>query len=185
MSRSWRRTVPSFGLVSGARPQSTRHDWVNALTLDSGGEVYVTGFTSGPLAGYPMPAEVYAAYVSRVGADGSMLWTHVYNQGNTVDTRGDDITIAQNGDILLAGTVLGELQLDVESLGADVFLMRLCPDGTSKTVQQWGLGGDDWTRGIAQDAGGSILLTGYARRDPDPGGGTRYNDTFLIAVSPE
>ncbi len=163
---------------------SEENDWPGAVAIDGQGTIFVAGTTAGALEGNPDPGTGnWSAFVSQISSEGELGWTHVYN--NDVDTRGADIALAANGDLLLLGSVLGELTLGSDSLGADIFFMRLCPDGTRKTVQQWGLGDDDWATGIAETPEGHVVLVGYARRDPDLGGGSHYNDAFVITVSPE
>jgi len=152
--------------------------------LDEDENLLVTGITNGSIGGDPPAAPSnFIQYLASISPDGVVSWIHTY--GGVKDMRAGPIALAKNGDLLLGGTVLGALTDSVMPDGFDVYMMRLCPDGTVKSVEQWSLGDDDYCYGIAEDSKGNVVLSGKARRDPDLGGGSHYYDAYLLTVSPE
>lgn len=165
---------------------SENHDFVNAAVIDAAGDLVVSGTSNGSIAGHPTPVVGnWSAFVSRVSAAGELRWTRQYGGGRGLDMRGGDLTLTAGGDLLLSGAVLGELMLDTPSLGSDAYLMRLCPDGSTKSIEQWSLGGDDWSYAVKEAPDGTVVLGGYTNRDPEPEDTPHYIDAFVVTVAPE
>ncbi len=161
-------------------------DWTNGAVLDASGRLYVTGTTRGALEGNPEPPNGnWYLFLSLVDVNGELLWTRTYFPG--VDTRGGNVTLAPNGDVVLVGTVLGELMLEMEgeTVGSDVLLMRLCPEGWPKTTQRWDFGSDEWTWTTAVSGTGEVVLSGYTYRTVADGAAYDSTDSYLVTVRPE
>jgi hypothetical protein len=156
---------------------------VNSAVLDRDENLVVAGITTGSIGGDPPPNSLsYTDYITSVTPDGDVAWIHTYGDA---DMRSGPVALAKNGDLLMGGTVLGALTESAMPDGFDIYFMRLCPDGTVKSVEQWSLGDDDYCYGAAEDSQGQVVLSGKTRRDPDLGGGSHYYDAFVITVSPE
>jgi hypothetical protein len=177
------KLAPEGDVVWTARWDTDAGAAVYSAVLDRDENLVVTGITAGSIGGDPPPsASSYTDYATSVTPDGDVAWIHTYGD---VDMRAGPVALAKNGDLLLGGTVLGALTESAMPDGFDIYFMRLCPDGTVKSVEQWSLGDDDYGYGVAEDSQGQVILSGKTRRDPDLGGGSHYYDAFLITVSPE
>ncbi len=159
---------------------SDADDWTNGAVLDGRGQLYVVGTTAGALEGNPAPKSGnWSLFLSLVDAHGQLSWTRTYYPD--VDTRGGDVALARNGDLLVAGSVLGEFTLNDVALGVDAFAIRACPDGSPKAIQRRDLGSDEWTWGATEAKDGSVLLTGYSFQAV----ASASVDTYLIDIRPE
>ena len=153
-------------------------DWANDVAVNGAGEIFVSGTTAGILEGNPEPMNGWSLFLSRLTPAGEIAYTRTYFP--EVDTRGGALVLAENGDLVMAGTILGELSLDEEALGADPLLVRACPDGEPKAAQRWSLPGDDWTWGAVETAAGAVVLAGYAYRAD-----VQSTQTSIITVAAE
>jgi hypothetical protein len=102
-----------------------------------------------------------------------------------VDTRGGAVTLGKNGDVLLAGGVLGKIELDDEAYGMDILALRLCADGGLKAAQRRDLGSDEWSWGIREAKDGSVLLAGYSFQRIADGAAQDSVDSYVFAVQPD
>ena len=165
---------------------SPESDWTNGAVLDASGRLFVTGTTYGALEGNPAPKSGnWSVFLSLVDVSGELLWTRTYHP--EIDTRGGNVALAPNGDVVLVGTVLGDLMLDMEgdAVGSDVLLMRLCADGSPKTAQRWDFGSDEWTWASAVSGTGEVVLSGYTYQTIVKGAAYDSTDSYLVTVRPE
>lgn len=135
-------------------------DAPNALTCDSRGNVYVTGFCSRGVAGAQRDFGTL-----KYDANGNLRWA-VYSGQPTQSDRGNSLAVDSLGNVFVAGfSSYGRTNLgDFTTIKYD-----------SSGVQEWTVGyngaysGLDIAYGIALDNSGNILVTGqsYERSDAD------------------
>ncbi|NNC82031.1 MAG: hypothetical protein HKN79_00500 [Flavobacteriales bacterium] len=155
-----------------------------ALTLDNDGNIILTGAFNGEADFDPgsgtstlTPAGGYDAFVAKLNADGNFIWAG--RLGGSVDDEGHDVVVDASGAIYTTGFFWGLADFDpsaaVSNLTSagnfDIYVHKLAADGSFQWAKQMGGDGEDQGRGIALDADGSILLTGYFSNtsDFDPG----------------
>lgn len=146
------------------------------VAVDSGGNVYLTGDTTG---GFPITGGAYQptfgggsndAFVAKLNASGSGLVYSTYLGGGGFD-GGLDIAVDSGGNAYVTGytyggfpTTPGAFQTSYSSppLGpADAFLVKLNPNGTALLYGTYlGGGGADFGFGIALDGVGNVYITG-------------------------
>jgi hypothetical protein len=162
---------------------------INAVALDSEGNAYVTGSTTGgtlptttgvvqPTAPFPScPGGICDdAFVAKFSPAGSLIFS-TYLAG-TLDDTGEGIALDAEGNIYVVGStvspnfpILDPFQADIHGV-TDVFLTKLNRDASRILFSSY-LGGTRLTNsasspgvlneghGIALDPSGNIYLTGY------------------------
>ena len=147
------------------------------IAVDSAGNVIVGGYEVDEIGNPNM-------WVAKYDPDGNRLWEAELDPSMGFDDRVYGVAIGPGDGIRLVGDV------DAAPGSSDIWVLALDPDGS----EQWSAsfdgpdGGDDGGRGIACDADGNVLVTGYVRtanNDNDifvaklgPGGATQWSDTI-------
>jgi hypothetical protein len=126
--------IPSAEGTVGARPAvswevtlpiDVRH---GSTAIDRRGDVYVTGTRT---TGRP------AAVITKLGRDGSPLWTRVWSPGGAERVSGEYVAVAADGSVYLAGSVGSHYE------GGAWFLRRYSSDGELL----WGRDEPGWRHG--------------------------------------
>ncbi|MFX1499879.1 MAG: SBBP repeat-containing protein [Promethearchaeota archaeon] len=120
----------------------------NAITVDTSGNIYITGHTESFGEGSD------DAFIAKYDSTGNSLLNITWG-GNDSDS-GNDIALDSSGNIYITGTT--------ESFGAgihDVFIAKYDSAGNSLLNITWG--GNDWDYGlgITLDTAGNIYTTGF------------------------
>ena len=134
---------------------STQVDRGLGVALDGEDKVYITGFTTGNLAG--TWASFQDGFVSKYDGEGNMLWVRQFGTPN--NDAGNDIAIDDNGNVYVLGYVSGKWE-GFSHGGKDIFLGKFDTDGTLMDVQQMGTSGWEVGNGITLDPQGNIYFTG-------------------------
>jgi hypothetical protein len=147
-------------------------DQVNAIAVDSAGEVFVTGFTQSfdfPTASPFQPALAGGttnAFVAKVNATGSALVYSTYLGGNVQDV-GQGIAIDGAGEVFVTGFTQSTNFPTASPIqpkfagNIDGFVAKLDPTGSTLVYSTY-LGGRsvDQANGIAVDSAGEAFVTG-------------------------
>ncbi|HOW52128.1 MAG TPA: SBBP repeat-containing protein [bacterium] len=165
---------------------------VSAITFDDEGNLIMTGYSGGDLL------------LAKWDNDGNEIWTVLW--GEHAGGNGYAVAIAPNGDILVAGDTIGDLDGNTNAGGRctcyefptssgqvgcmscyDIFLSRFTSAGVRLSTRQWGLYNSDDTAYrvfVAED--GSIFVAGTTEGSfygtVNAGGNCGYNycsDVFL------
>ncbi len=162
-------------------------DWSYALTIDSTGNAYVTGFTEPSTTPYPTTPGAFDGthngssdvFVSKLNAAGSAL---VYSTflGGSQGEQGNDIAVDSAGNAYITGFTNSNVPtlefpttpgaFDTTHNGNnDAFLTKINPGGSSLLYSSFlGSGDDDRGHGIAVDSLGSAYVVGETRLDANP-----------------
>ncbi|MEE9573960.1 MAG: SBBP repeat-containing protein, partial [Candidatus Neomarinimicrobiota bacterium] len=119
-------------------------DEANDITLDSTGNIYITGRTD--YAGY----HVFIAKFNSTGDSIMNITGHT-----SAEARG--IALDQSGHIYITGDYVNNPNLK------DAFISKFDSNGESKTNITWGGSADDYGMDIAVDDSGSIYITGITQ----------------------
>ncbi len=156
----------------------------NGIAVDQASNVYVTGLTSAPGAGFPGTAgsliqntfgggENWDAFVTKINATGTTVVYSTYLGGNGND-YGQGIAVDQAGNAYVTGPTgtsgsgfpgtAGSLLQSTNAGGGDVFIAKLNTAGTALVYATY-LGGSDSDEGnaIAVDQAGNAYVTGRTR----------------------
>ncbi len=183
------------GLVYSTYLGGTGHDYGNGIAVDSAGNAYITGQTSGS---FPVIPGAYQtsyggsgsnygdAFVSKVNSTGSALVYSTYLGGSN-DDYGYGIAVDGSGNAYITGETAswmnfpitsGAYQLSMNGFNA-AFVSELNSTGSALVYSTF-LGGSviDYGTGIAVDASGNSYVTGYASSTDFPTTPGAYQTTY-------
>lgn len=180
----------------------TLNDRCNAVTSDASGNIYLTGWFQGTVDFDPgtgtvnmTAAGAYDIFVVKLDPSGTLLWAK--KLGGTGNDIGYAIVVDASGNVYTTGSFIGTADFDPGTStynltapggNADAFISKLNSSGNFVWAKKIGDTNVDEGRGIALDASGNVLTTGYfssTNTDFDPGTGTStispggYNDAYV------
>ncbi len=181
-------------------------DTAEGVAVAADGSVIAAGTFQGPVDFDPTDAidehrysGDYAAFVTKLGADGTYLWTVSFGGPGWVMVNG--VVLDADGNILLVGFCDDAIDFDPgpgevwRYCQADFFVSKLAPDGSHLWTNVRGNNSAfDSGRDIAVDADGNIYASGTFRGtvDFDPGDGVDlhtmagpYEDVFVTKYYPD
>ncbi len=141
-----------------------------SIAVDSGGSVYVTGYTnsSGWASGGfdPTHNNAYDGFVAKLSSDGAHLWS-TYLGGSDYDL-GYGIAVSPSGSVYVTGNTKSSGWtsggFDVTYNGGDVdgdaFVVKLSSGGAHLWSTYLGGSSDEFGRGITVDTGGNAYVIG-------------------------
>jgi hypothetical protein len=157
------------------------------IAVDTSGNVLTTGRFTGTVDFDPGPGTVNLTsaglddiFVSKLDSSGNHLFAR--RMGGPGDDRGNGIAVDAAGNVLTTGVFVGTVdfnpRLGIANLtsagGDDIFVSKLDSGGNFLFARRMGGTANDQGRGIAVDASGNVLTTGWfsGTADFDPGAGT-------------
>jgi uncharacterized delta-60 repeat protein len=118
-----------------------------AITLNSAGSVYVTGYSAGMGTGYEslilLKYEGDGTYVGEVGLS------------TTNDINGFSLAVDNSDNVFIAG-----MTQDTPTGYEDMFVVKYSPDGTMLWQKSWGGDLTDTAYGVSTDASGNAYVAG-------------------------
>jgi hypothetical protein len=163
---------------------------VRAVATDAQGNVYVTGELLGSIdfgGGALVAVGGSDVFLAKLDAAGQHLWSKRFGDGDV--QRGTAIAVAPDGKVAIAAEVKGKIDFgggDLSSAGAeDVGVGVFDADGAPLGSQIFGDGSLQIPTGVAFDAAGDVVITGYFQGQIGLGGATATvtsagaNDVFL------
>lgn len=130
-------------------------DWATAIAVDDGGNVYVTGVSTGIGSAFDYATIKY-------DANGNELWVKRYNGPANSNDNPEALVLDAAGNVYITGPSYGD--------GADYATIKYNTAG----VQQWvarysgAAGSTDRASDIAVDASGNVYVTGDSNGNTDP-----------------
>lgn len=198
---------PSGDLVWAHGFGASGADQANAVSVDSSGNVFVTGYYSGTVDFNPSPstannlvtAGAWDAFVLKLSSTGAFAWAESFGSASGNDS-GTAIAVDSSGNPVVSGFFTGTVDFDphpgsTASLTAStgrIFIVRLLSSGGASTMAR-NVGGssNDESSSIAVDSSGATYLVGQFQgsSDFDPSGATQLltsagsTDAFMIKLS--
>ncbi len=131
------------------------YDFVNAVAVDAGGNVVVTG---GSRSTSSSTSEDYATI--RYSADGVPLWTNRYAGGGNSGDRPMAVVTDVSSNVVVTGSA--QLTASVDSV--DIVTIKYSAAGTALWTNTYNgpANSYDTARCMALDASGSVFVAGYA-----------------------
>lgn len=155
---------------------TSRIDQPTGIAVDTTGNLYVLGSTSGV---FPGPTEFFLVKLN--GATGEKLWTKALGEAG-----GSRIAVDGEGNLLVTGGTLAALEAGKENAGSsDVFVAKLSgATGDQLWIKQFGSPQSDFPGGIAVDAQGNAYVTGSSFGSVEEGiANAGSTDIFLAKFS--
>ncbi|MBA4761552.1 hypothetical protein [Sphingomonas sp.] len=142
----------------------------DAVATDADGFAYVVGTASGDLDEL-RAAGTQDLYLTKMDSVGNVVWQRALGAADSAS--GAAVTVAENGDIVVAGTVSGSF--NGTSADADMLVARYANNGDEMFASRIRSAGEDRATSIAIADDGAILVGGRAGQ----GGG----DAFVARLS--
>ena len=164
-----------------------------AITLDSSGNVYITGYTNDATTDYPITAGAYDTthnglddvFVSKFNSALTSLFNSTFIGGSGND-YGEGITLDSSGNVYITGqtassgypTTTGAYDTTSNGGASDVFVSKFNSALTSLFNSTYiGGSGNDYGYGIARDSSGNVYITGYTTSSGYPTTTGAYDTT--------
>lgn len=148
-----------------------------AIVVDSSGNIFVSGDTSGSLDGNTWKGNT-DIFLTKWNANGTKAWTKQW--GTASNDIGFGVGKDNNDNILVTGYTEGSLLDDCFSAGAgDIFLTKWNSDGTKAWTKQWGSGSHEEGYSIGVDNSGNIFVVGDTQGSLDGNTNAGLADIFL------
>ncbi len=166
---------PPKPAVNGATAPEPQTIWATttarAIATDAQGNSYVVGTTAGDLGSNRVDG-AEDLFLTKLDSEGRVQWQRTL--GASGGAQGAAVSIAANGDIVVAGTVSGPFN---GSLGADsdMLVVKFDANGDEKFATSVRALGNEEANAVAVGADGTIYLGGRS--------GTGGGDAFLARIS--
>lgn len=149
------------------------------VDTDSAGNVYVTGWTLGNLAGDNSGS--YDVWVAKYDSTGNRQWFEQFGTEGDDSLLYGDIEVDANGDIFLAGYTDGNLGGD-NAGSYDTWVAKYNTNGDRQWIQQFGTPDFDYAHDISGDDAGHLYVTGITEGSL---GGTNSGaaDSWLVKLN--
>ncbi len=151
----------------------------NAVTVDSEGNIYITGQTKGTLESGIINAGDYDVFVAKYSSIGTIEWIRQFGSAQR-DYAVSVITDANN--VYLVGHTSGIIDNDTFNGGPDIFIAKLTKNGTKEWVKQYGSSGTESAGSAAMDNSGNIYIAGHTSGTLAGETLKGLNDSILIKV---
>lgn len=149
------RRYDANGGVSWGRQFGTNGtEYGEDVASDASDNAYVTGFTTGSLAGLRGGED---AFLRKYTPSGSVVWTQQF--GTSAHERAFNVAV-QGSNIYVVGITNGPLQ-GLQQGGGDAYIIKYNASGAVVWIRQFGTGTHDLANGVAVDASGNVYISGY------------------------
>ena len=148
------------------------------VATDAGGNVYVTGYTTGGLAGNTLTGNS-DFFLTKFNSIGTILFTTQLGVANQA-TEGTGVAIDASGNVYVTGDASGGLDGNTLTGISDFFLSKFDGNGTKLFTKQLGVADEDTgSKGVATDSSGNVYVTGITSGGLDGNTSTGDFDLFL------
>lgn len=166
------------------------------IAVDPGSNLWLTGGFKGVIGfgGSPLSSpQSTEGFLARLDPSGSPLWARQFGDAAPADISvGQSVAVDPVGNTLVTGGFSGSAEFGgnpIAALGQDVFLAKLDPSGAQVWAARFGGMTAATGTGVAADASGNSLLTGYFSGSIDFGLGAALvsagsRDVFVAKLSP-
>jgi hypothetical protein len=179
-------TSPAVGqsLLWEQHLQTPGDDVAVAVITDGKGGAFVTGYTSGDLAGPNAGAS--DVWLARFDGDGTRTWINQFGTGSS--EYGLALAPDGSGGFFAAGSTYGALAAP-NAGQQDIWLARYDADGSGRWIVQYGTPDDDIAYSLATDGAGGVYVAGWTSLARFDESGSQLwsleagNETFPALVS--
>jgi septum formation inhibitor MinC len=135
---------------------SSDYDYSLGVSTDSQGNVFISGFTYGALAGGNKGSS--DAWVAKYSPEGTLRWRKQLGSSDTDDSLG--VATDSRGNVFISGATDGALAGSNKGF-YDAWVAKYSPEGTLLWTKQLGSSDYDDSNGVATDSQGNVFISGY------------------------
>ena len=152
-------------------------DYARGVSLDSSGNIYLAGYTSGGL-GSNSNSGSEDLFLIKYNSSGSRQWTQ--QLGSYSNDVAFDVATDSSGNTYITGYTGGPLDGNTNAGELDLILVKYDSSGNKSWTKQLGTSTSDYARGVSVDADGNVCVSGYTTAALD--GQIHYgsDDLFLV-----
>ncbi len=147
-----------------------------SVACDAAGNVYVSGYSAGPLYASPLGERDY--FLAKYDASGNLLWGR--QTGTSGHDQGWGVATDAAGNAYVAGETGGPLDGNPYQGGLDIFLAGYGPTGNRLWTTQIGTAGNDLARGVALAGNGVLYIAGSTAGNLDGNTNQGVDDAFVM-----
>ena len=149
------------------------------VTVDSSGNIYVTGETKSGLDGNSnMSGYSWDFFLVKYNSSGVKQWTKQF--GTTAHDFGYGVTVDSSDNLYVTGKTNGGMDNNTNSGSYDIFLVKYNSSGTKQWTQQLGTSSDDSAEGVTVDSSDNIYVMGNTDGGLDGNINSGGWDFFLV-----
>lgn len=137
---------------------SSDTDFGTSVSVDANGNAFVAGYTAGTLPGQTSAGEA-DLYLLKVDATGDQLWARQF--GTSGYDTGTSVTVDEDGNALVAGSVVGALPGQTSAGLEDAVVLAYDSAGAELWTRQLGSSGNDDVNCVRVDDG-AVYVAGTA-----------------------
>ena len=156
---------------------SSVRDSANGITIDSSGNLYVTGVTFGGLD-WNTSAGANDLFVVKYNSSGTKEWTE--QLGSASSDAANGVATDSSGNVYVTGITYGGLDGNSNKDNADLFVVKYNSSGTKQWTKQYGTGQYDEARGVATDSSGNVYVVGGTKGNLNGISNSGRTDAFVI-----
>ncbi|MCB1191818.1 MAG: SBBP repeat-containing protein [Leptospiraceae bacterium] len=150
----------------------------NAIKVDSNGNIYITGWTTGSLDGQTLTGE-NDLFLVKYDGSGNKQWTRLLGASGS-KTQASDLTLDSGSNIYVTGWTLGDLDGQTSIGTRDAFVVKYDTNGNKQWTKLLGNEGIDTIgAGITTDSSNNIYGTGWTYGDLEKETKTGTIDIFI------
>ena len=149
--------TPTSVFAAAIAPEGDKTATAKSAAIDSEGNVYVVGDTTGDF-GSQLNQATSDVYLTKYDSAGKVLWTRLL--GSAGSASGFSVAAAPGGGVIVAGSVTGDLSAASIGGGADSFAAKYDSEGNQSWLHQAAPLSNDSALGVAVDASGNVYLAG-------------------------
>jgi hypothetical protein len=156
---------------------TSSYDKGDGVTVDSSGNIYVTGYTAGGLDGNTSSGDA-DLFLVKYNSSGVKQWTQ--QLGTSSSDQGNGVTVDSSNNIYVTGSTTGGLDGNTSSGSQDIFLVKYNSSGTKQWTKQLGTSSEDVGTGVTVDSSNNVYVSGYTAGGLDGNTNSGSNDLILV-----
>jgi uncharacterized delta-60 repeat protein len=130
-------------------------DYSEGVATDSKGNIYISGYTTGSLAGANQGG--LDAWVAKYNTTGALVWKK--QLGSSRDDRSYGVATDSNSNVYISGETAGSLAGAIQG-GSDAWVAKYNSSGALVWKKQLGTSINDTSYGVATDSKDNIYISG-------------------------
>lgn len=151
------------------------YDSAKSIKVDRTGNVYITGETTGALAGTNRGGS--DVWLAKYNAAGNRLWIKQF--GTSSHEYCSDVAIDRAGNVYIVGATDGGLA-QANAGYSDAFLAKYDTRGDRQWIQQFSTYAPDTFNGVAVDSENNVYVTGNTSSYLDNGENAAFQKAWLV-----